>query len=942
VQSERWMRIERLFADALALPALSRHAYLIRACGDDSDLLRELEELVHAHDTPGVLDAAPRAGDSPAIDPSLAAGTGIGAWRIENLIGRGGMGEVYAATRIDAAFEQRAALKLLRHEAAGQLERFHAERRILARLEHPGIARLLDGGIATDGRPYTVMEFVEGHPITHHCRTHRSSLRDRLALFAQVCEAVAFAHRNLVIHRDLKPDNIFVNAHGDVKLLDFGIAKLLDVAGLPREADNTIAPFTPDYAAPEQLSGEPVTTATDIYALGVLLFELLTGERPLRTRGLPSTHAMKLILDRSAPAPSRTAQASDAPPLPARLLSGDLDAIVAKCLRKEANHRYETVNGLKRDLDAHLRNEPVLAREGAHVYVLGRLLRRYRWGVAAVCALILSLAAGLAGTIWQARRAEAQAARANATKDFLLGVFKASDPRIASDKPRGEITARELLDLSSARIEKEFAAQPDLQIELLGLTAAIYGNLLDEERHAAMLKRRMELARSNYGSSHPIVIESLIDEADSACFRQDHAKANRLLDEADGLLETSGGDGGVLRAHWWRVKARALGAVAGARTERNHALSQALALYAKLAPRSNEYAEALNMAARDHAERGEHVQSRQLMEQTLEVAEAAPIRNDGQIAIYVNNLARKYERLGEFDAAESAYDRAEELARRTFGERTDMFWMTRASHALMLHQRGQRERANRLFEQTLPLIPNEWTTNTNDTSVREKYAECLAAEGRAKEAIPLLEAALEVYTAKLQYESDLREVRRKLGDAYDRAGRTDEARTMLRSSRDEFLEKEALDSPWALRIRERWARFVLDHAQSGGADLTAAETEFRSVLDLAGERPLPESALAHAGLARIAGMRGNTADALQESRLALVALERVQGLYDLRLQPQVWLVHGNVLRESGDSAGAREWSGKALHAIRQYDDASSPAIASAEAAVRDAMAASVR
>ncbi|MEO7756393.1 MAG: serine/threonine-protein kinase, partial [Dokdonella sp.] len=302
MQRERWNRLEQIFADVLDMPASARPAFLERACGDDAELRREIDQLLRAHDAPGVLDVAPHTAETPALNPSLPAGATIGPWRIERMVGRGGMGEVYAASRADAAFEQRAALKLLRYEAAGELERFHAERRILARLEHPGIARLLDGGVAPDGRPYTVMEYVEGQSLTDYCRARHSPLRERLALFEQVCDAVAFAHRNLVIHRDLKPPNILVDAEGNVKLLDFGIAKLLDATALPQNADNTVAPFTPDYAAPEQLNGEPVTTATDVYALGVLLFELLTGERPLQMRGLPSAHALKLLLDRSAPA----------------------------------------------------------------------------------------------------------------------------------------------------------------------------------------------------------------------------------------------------------------------------------------------------------------------------------------------------------------------------------------------------------------------------------------------------------------------------------------------------------------------------------------------------------------------------------------------------------------------------------------------------------------
>jgi tRNA A-37 threonylcarbamoyl transferase component Bud32/tetratricopeptide (TPR) repeat protein len=933
MQPERWARLEQLFAEASTLPSEARAAFLQFGCGEDTELRSEIDGLLRWHDAPGALDTAPHASETRLPLPSLSLGDRLGPWRIERLIGRGGMGEVYLATRVDAAFEQRAALKLLRHEAVGEMARFHAERRILATLEHPGIARLLDGGMAADGRPYTVMEYVEGRTLTDYCREHRSSLNERLALFAQVCDAVAFAHRNLIVHRDLKPDNIVVNADGGVKLLDFGIAKLLDTAA----TDVTIAPFTPDYAAPEQRSGEAVTTATDIYALGVLLFELLTDERPLRTRGLPSAQALKMIFEREAPAPSRIAQTKLDAPVSARLLNGDLDAIVAKCLRKEPGRRYDTVNALVHDVQCHLRKEPVLAREGARLYVVGRLLRRYRWAVAAVAALILTLAAGLAGTAWQARRANVQAARATATKDFLLGVFRANDARVASEKARGQTTARELLDSASARIEVDFAGQPDLQIELLGLTATIYGNLSDEERYAAMQKRRIELARAHYGDAHPIVLEGLLSEADAACVRQDYAKANRLLDETDVLLRTSGQDHSSLRADWWRTKARALGAVANGQAERHRALQQALSLYAELAPHSNEYAAALNMEARDLSERGEHVQAKQFMEQAVAAAQSAPEPNEALIANLLHNVARKLENLGEFDAAERGFVRAAEQARKTFGEHHATYWITLAYHARLLHQRGERERAHAIFAHMLATIPADWKTNSSDSWARETYAECLTAEGRASEAIPLLEAAADAYLKRSTNEYDVREVQRKLGDAYDRAGRTDDARRILQSSRDEYIAKEP-DSVWTLRIRERWARFLIDHAQAG--DSGFAESEFQTVIKAAAGRPLLESALAHAGLARIASARGETALALTQSELALSTLERVEGLYDVRVGPQLWLVRSDALLRSGDAAGASQWAKKALEATRRYDDPTSATIAQAEAAVRLAAAAS--
>ncbi len=519
MQHELWTRLEQLFAEVTAQQPVDRDAFLARSCGGDTELRRELDELLRAHDAVGVLDRVTRANDS-APQPSLIAGTCLGSWRIDNMIGRGGTGEVYAATRIDADFEQRAAVKLLRFEAVGQLDRFHAERRILARLEHPGIARLLDGGTAPDGRPYTVMEYVEGRSLTDYCRHHSSALPERLKLFAQVCDAVAFAHRNLVIHRDLKPDNIMVDAQGTVKLLDFGIAKLLDAAASAQDTHTTIAPFTPDYAAPEQLSGQPVTTATDIYALGVLLFDLLTGERPMRRRGLPSTQAMQLVLDRTAPAPSRTAQANVNAPLQARLLVGDLDAIVAKCLRKEATHRYETANALKRDVECHLRNEPVHAREGARLYVFGRALRRYRWAVAVVATLIITLSAGLAGTLWQARRAQTQARTSAAVQEFVSDLFRANSSSQDDPVKARQTSARALLDFGAKKIDTAMADAPAAKLSVLKLLSQLYEDLalFDEavrlRREAVALTRQLhgnestetagalaELAGSMYGSN---------------------------------------------------------------------------------------------------------------------------------------------------------------------------------------------------------------------------------------------------------------------------------------------------------------------------------------------------------------------------------------------------------------------------------------------------------
>ena len=257
---QRWQRLESLFEAALAQPRAKRDAFCTHECGGDRELLAELRSLLRAHDTQGgPLDSPPsltRRGDGFVV---LPPGTRVGVWRLGELIGRGGAGEVYEATRADGNFEQRVALKLLQREAAREFARFQVERQILARLEHPGIARLLDGGLSDEGRPYAVVEYVEGETLTEHCRSRRADLGYRLALFMQVCEVVAYAHRNLVVHRDLKPANILVTPEGRVKLLDFGVAKRLDQPGW--DGDQTQAPLTPNYAAPEQLTGQPVSSS---------------------------------------------------------------------------------------------------------------------------------------------------------------------------------------------------------------------------------------------------------------------------------------------------------------------------------------------------------------------------------------------------------------------------------------------------------------------------------------------------------------------------------------------------------------------------------------------------------------------------------------------------------------------------------------------------------
>ncbi|MBS0612554.1 MAG: protein kinase [Proteobacteria bacterium] len=466
-----------------------------------------------------------------AVDDDLT-GTLLGSWRVTGPVGSGGMGEVYEAVRAPGDFDQRVAIKVLRREAHTELERFHSERRILASLDHPAIAHLLDGGVTPDGRPYMVMEFVQGLPITQYCSSIRADLDTRLRLFSQVCQAMAYAHSHLVIHRDLKPSNILVTADGQVKVLDFGIAKLLENEPEPRHT-LTQAPLTPSSAAPEQLLGKPVTTATDTFALGVLLFELLTGTHPWISSGVPMAQAVRAVLNRPAPQASVAAAGNERSPVPAQKLRGDLDTIVSKALREEPTQRYMTAAALMLDVERHLRGDPVEARAGARLYVLGRTLQRYRAAFIGVLLVLLSLAGGLGTAAWQARKADIErdaarrvAAREEAVRYGLTRLFR----KAISDQGGDKATAKGMIDLSARRMLEEYRQQPGLAGPLVLSLADLYGALEDVGGAGTLLEGF--LAESSAGTDPAVLADARQKLANIELLQGHVARCAQLLDQA--------------------------------------------------------------------------------------------------------------------------------------------------------------------------------------------------------------------------------------------------------------------------------------------------------------------------------------------------------------------------------------------------------------------------
>jgi eukaryotic-like serine/threonine-protein kinase len=475
-----WPRVKQIFQDALERPRDLRGAFVSEACGLDQDLRREVESLLAAQDEAGhFLDASPAADTE---EPARLTGRRIGPYRLLDEIGRGGMGAVYRAVREDDTFQKTVALKLVRGGGAHDLDqrRFRRERQILARLEHANIAAVFDGGTTEDGQPYLVMEYVEGLPINEYCQKCSLTTRQRLELFHTVCGALVYAHRSLIVHRDLKPDNILVTAEGVPKLLDFGIAKLLAAGVDPEEAPTaTLLPMmTPEYASPEQVRGEPVTTASDVYSLGVVLYQLLTGSRPYEMRGESLNGIVYAVCETEPPAPSAAVQ--DQPTLPGEL-RGDLDTIVLKALRKEPTRRYLSVQELADDIRRHLDGHPVLARGDTLAYRAAKFVGRHKAPVVAGVLVLASLAAAMVGIARQAGIARVERARAErrfADVRRLANAFLFEFHDAIADLP-GSTTARELVLRRSAEYLDELSREAQGNVALQRELASAFQRLGD-------------------------------------------------------------------------------------------------------------------------------------------------------------------------------------------------------------------------------------------------------------------------------------------------------------------------------------------------------------------------------------------------------------------------------------------------------------------------------
>ncbi|HET9314630.1 MAG TPA: serine/threonine-protein kinase [Vicinamibacteria bacterium] len=829
LNAERWREVLPHLDQALDLDEAGRREWLAGLRDEDAPLAAEVEGLLArraALADEGFLERL-----LLPIPPASLAGLRLGAYTLRSPLGQGGMGSVWLAERTDGRFEGSAAVKLLNASMVGRdgEARFRREGSILARLRHPHIAHLIDAGVSPAGQPYLVLERVDGERIDRYCDARSLEIDARIRLFLDVLSAVRHAHANLVVHRDIKPSNVLVGSDGRVKLLDFGIAKLLqDESGMESTAHTREgeAALTPGYAAPEQLTGGDVTTATDVYSLGVLLYVLLTGRHPTGGEGDSPAERIRAALDtvparasdavsgeRTAPGDWTTVTTAHEAAIrrattPKRLrgkLQGDLDNIVAKALKKRPDERYASVDALTEDLRRYLAHEPVSARADSVAYRVSRFLRRHRLGAAAAFLLVASMAAGLGATAWQSARARREASRAQAVTEFLVGLFELSSSR----RPQSEhVTARELLDQGVKRLDAELKDEPDLRGSLLGVMGRVHSSLGLYEPAARLLERSEALLRER-----------------------------RPADDAE--------------------RARVLSELASVRSDQG------------------EYARAADIAR-----------------ESLAVQRRVYGADHPDIAVTLDRLAVAIKDQGRPEEAEPLLREALAMRRRLYGNAHRDVVFSLAYIANMLYDRGDYAGAEATHREALtiarslpgdsfPAVP--WSMGN--------LAAVLSMRGHRKEAIGLLREALVLFRARLGEEHpDLAPSLRNLANALRAEGQLKEATELYQQTL--AIERRAYGDTHHEVAKTTHDLATLLHEQGRLAEAEALHRECLAILQKSLPPNHPHLGRAMMGLARVRSDQGMHAEAEGLFRQALTILESGLGpRHDLTERARVGLAH---------------------------------------------------
>jgi serine/threonine-protein kinase len=848
-----WEAVARVFNDALDRPAPDQADFVRERCSGQPAMLEAVERMLASLEAagPSFLQQI----DSDHLESVLAhaaAPERIGPWRIVREVGRGGMGQVFLAERADGQFEQRVAVKLLKRgmDSDAILTRFLRERQILAGLEHPSIARLLDGGITDDHRPYFVMEYVDGRPVTEYADAKRLTVAARLDLFRTVCTAVAYAHRNLVVHRDLKPSNILVTEDGRPKLLDFGIAKLLpgmdETAPVTTLTSEGVRFMTPAYAAPEQIAGHAITTSTDVYGLGAVLYELLSGHQPFEgkeSRFQLPRDAEPVPLTSALAGPGQSgvegleaianARDTDVSRL-RRRLSGDLETIVSAAMRASPDRRYASVGALDDDIRRHREQLPVQARPDTVGYRVARFVGRHRYGVLAASTIaVLLLAFGVTASV-QARalaverdRARNEAAAAREVSDFLVGVFEVADPMLPEHGD--SVSASDLLERGADRIETDLAGQSDLQARMLGVIGRAFANLQRSDRAEPLLERAVEVRATTAGPTSPAVVAALQELARVRTNRGDHAGAESALREAIAIQERIAPESAVMWALLVDLSYTVHGT--GDYQRGNAAVADAMALFHRIPV--NAFGESRPSLGRMSqlmrlgldAETADSVFSRIVAIERAATGE----RSAATAAALANWAAAHSGGTGDLAVADSlirlAVDIHEDLDPRSMSM-VDVL-KTRAFIAI---NRDEDALADSLYRSVLDIVSERLGVDHRETAIaRTDLADQLSGIGdfdgaieQHRLAIPVLRRTDEAIVANSEW---------RLGVALQMSGRLDEAIAAFERSETEFVRRFPPHHILAANLRRDWGRALVDAGRPADA-----VPVLRSAIEVLGQR----------------------------------------------------------------------------------------------------------
>ena len=814
--SDTWQRAVAIFEDLAAEPATRWSELANRACGDDQALRQAVESLIAADgeadtflESP-LIDRGPSSDDEPPTTVTPTVPKRLGPYRLEHVIGEGGMGTVYLAVRDDDTFRRRVVIKLVRgdltHDAVAQ--RLRTERQILASLDHPNIAQIFDGGTTDAGQPYFVMEYIEGSAIDDYCDQNRLTIDQRLTLFGKVCAAVHYAHQNLVVHRDLKPSNILVTTDGEPKLLDFGIAKLLNPELGSPDLEPTAAwvrLLTPHYASPEQVGGRPITTASDIYSLGVLLYRLLTGHLPHRFASHSPREIERILTERLPAKPSALVTSTEDEPQPdsigrrrrtrplelRRQLEGDLDSIVLKALRSAPPMRYASAEALAADLDRFRNALPVLARQGNWRYRSGKFLRRHRGGVvaAAIAASLLlgfaiAMARQSAKVADQRDQAQIERDKAKSVLSLLIDVLQVTDPYF--ENPSETFTVRQALEQAEPLLERRLRDQPLVRAEVLHATGKIYHNLGLYERAREQLEQALALRRAELPGEHPeigITLQAFgttlkeldaFDDAESALDTAIDIAREHASEEPLALVESLNAKTSLFCYQRAYEKARPIADEALAEARRLpeksplEPLAKAASLKATVSYGLGAYNEAIQrneealalyrgLRGKDHPSLVESLTNLGLARRRFDDLEGAMAAYREALAIQVaklgpehptlaltySNIGGAQRGLGAYQDAEVSYRRARELMQKGAGEENWLvaFYDMRIANTLI--EQNKANDAERLLRSGL----KAWRTRFAETWLvpfaEGVLGEALTAQARYSEAEELLVASFE-------------------------------------------------------------------------------------------------------------------------------------------------------------------------------------------------------